>query len=41
VASDDPTVLVQLDRLSSDLRAGCVVPVDVSGITYDTLSQDG
>jgi hypothetical protein len=41
VASDDPTVLVQLDRLSRDLDAGCVVPVDVSGITYDTLSDGG
>jgi alpha-1,2-mannosyltransferase len=41
VASDDPTVLVQMDRLSSDLRTGCVVPVDVSGITYDTLNQVG
>jgi hypothetical protein len=41
VASDDPTVLVQMDRLSSDLRTGCVVPVDVSGITYDSLSATG
>jgi hypothetical protein len=39
VASDDPTVLVEINRLSSDLRAGCQLPVDVTGITYDRLSQ--
>jgi hypothetical protein len=26
-----------MNRLSSDLRAGCTVPVDVTGITYDAL----
>jgi hypothetical protein len=36
--SDDPNALIQMNRLTSDLRAECVVPVDVSGITYDRLS---
>jgi hypothetical protein len=37
IAADDPTALIDLNRLSHDLRAGCRVPVDVTGITYDTL----
>jgi hypothetical protein len=40
VAADDPQALIQMNRLSSDLRAGCVVPVDVTGITYDRLHGD-
>jgi hypothetical protein len=39
VASDDPDVLIQMNRLSADLRRGCQVPVDVSGITYDALCR--
>ena len=35
--SDDPQSLIDMNRLSSDLRAGCPLPVDVSGITYDRL----
>jgi alpha-1,2-mannosyltransferase len=35
VAADDPETLIQMNRLSSDLRAACEVPVDVTGITYD------
>jgi hypothetical protein len=36
-ASDDPLILIDMNRLSSDFRARCPVPVDVSGITYDRL----
>ncbi|HTW20165.1 MAG TPA: hypothetical protein VME70_08150, partial [Mycobacteriales bacterium] len=39
VAADDPTALIEMDRLSSDLRAGCRVPVDVTGINYDRLHR--
>lgn len=35
VAADDPTTLVLLDVLSEDLRHGCRVWVDVTGLTYD------
>jgi alpha-1,2-mannosyltransferase len=41
VASNDPQTLIQMDRLSSDLRSGCPVPVDVSGITFDRLDLTG
>ena len=41
VTSDDPTALIEMDRLSSDLRQGCTLPVDVSGITYDSLHRTG
>jgi hypothetical protein len=39
ITSDDPGALIQLNRLSSDLRSGCRLPVDVTGITYDTLHR--
>lgn len=35
VASDSPAALAVLDVLTPDLRAGCAVPVDVTGVTYD------
>ena len=41
VASDSVEILILLNRLSSDLSAGCRVPVDVSGITYDRLRRIG
>ncbi len=37
ITADDPTALIDMNRLSSDLGHGCRVPVDVSGITYDSL----
>lgn len=39
VAADDPTLLVLMNRLSPDFRAGCPVAVDVSGIAYDSLHR--
>jgi hypothetical protein len=36
--ADTPEALIDMNRLSSDLRAGCPLPVDVTGITYDRLS---
>jgi hypothetical protein len=39
VTSDDPQILVQMNRLSSDLRSGCRVAIDVTGITYDSLHR--
>jgi hypothetical protein len=41
VMADDPTGLIEMNRLTTDLRSGCVVPVDVSGITYDRLRMVG
>jgi hypothetical protein len=41
VMSDEPTVLVEMNRLSSDLREDCTLPVDVTGITYDSLHRTG
>lgn len=38
VVSNDPTALIELDVLSSDLRRGCHVWVDVTGLTYDRAS---
>ncbi len=35
LSADDPIALIDLDRLSSDLRAGCRLPVDVTGVSYD------
>jgi alpha-1,2-mannosyltransferase len=34
ITADDPTTLILVDRLSSDLRAGCDVAVDVTGASY-------
>jgi hypothetical protein len=39
VTADDPQALIDMNRLTTDLRAGCTVPVDVSGITYDRLAE--
>jgi alpha-1,2-mannosyltransferase len=39
VAADDPQALIQMNRLSRDLGSGCEVPVDVTGITYDSLHR--
>jgi hypothetical protein len=39
IASDDPQILIQMNRLSRDVRAGCPLPVDVTGITYDALCE--
>ncbi|HET6910602.1 MAG TPA: hypothetical protein VFH54_14805 [Mycobacteriales bacterium] len=35
VASDNPELLILMNKLSGDLSAGCQVGVDVSGVTYD------
>jgi hypothetical protein len=40
VRADDPSALIQLDVLSRNLRRGCTVPVDFSGITYDRLARE-
>ncbi|WGL54259.1 glycosyltransferase 87 family protein [Nocardioides sp. BP30] len=34
ITADDPTTLVLANRLSSDLRHGCAVAVDVTGASY-------
>ena len=39
ITADDPQALIQMNRLSRDLRHGCRVLVDVTGITYDTLRR--
>lgn len=39
VTSDFPEALIQMNRLSRDLRSGCRVEIDVSGISYDTLRR--
>jgi alpha-1,2-mannosyltransferase len=39
VVSDDPTVLALLDVLSRDLRRGCPLLVDVTGLTYDAYAM--
>jgi hypothetical protein len=39
VTADDPQALIQMNRLSTDLRSGCRVAIDVTGITYDTLHR--
>jgi alpha-1,2-mannosyltransferase len=44
IKSDDPGVLIQLDRLSSDMRGGCPLAVDVWGTERDqffTVRPDG
>ena len=40
VVSDDPTVLALLDVLSEDLRRGCPLLVDVTGLTYDRYARE-
>lgn len=39
VVSDDPTVLAVLNVLSRDLRRGCPLLVDVTGLTYDRYAM--
>jgi alpha-1,2-mannosyltransferase len=39
VTSDFPEALIQMNRLSSDLRSGCRVAIDVTGITYSSLRR--
>jgi hypothetical protein len=39
ITADDPQALIQMNRLSQDFREGCPVPVDVTGITYDSLRR--
>jgi alpha-1,2-mannosyltransferase len=41
VAADDPQALIEMNRLSRDLHEGCVVPVDITGITYAKLYVTG
>lgn len=35
IASDSPEPLIQMNRLTADLVAGCALPIDVSGYGYD------
>lgn len=39
ITSDDPAALIQMNRLSQDFRDNCRVPVDVSGVVYDSLRR--
>jgi hypothetical protein len=39
VASDDPTALIEMNRLSRDLAAGCRVEIDVSGAIYQRFRE--
>jgi hypothetical protein len=39
VRADDPGALIQLDVLSRNLRRGCTVHADFTGITYDRLAR--
>ena len=41
VAADDPQALIQINRLSSDLRAGCPLQPDVRGTSYASLFRTG
>jgi alpha-1,2-mannosyltransferase len=41
VRADDPGALIEMNRLSRDLRARCRVAIDVTGITYDSLERVG
>jgi hypothetical protein len=41
VAADSDELLIEMNKLSSDLAARCRVLVDVSGITYDSLHRVG
>ncbi len=41
VATETPSMLAVTDSLTSGLDAGCPVPVDVSGVVYDTMRQMG
>jgi alpha-1,2-mannosyltransferase len=39
VVADDNTALIELDVLSRDLRAGCRLQPDVTGVVYDLISR--
>jgi alpha-1,2-mannosyltransferase len=39
VRADDPGALIQLDVLSRNIRRGCLVHADFTGITYDRLGR--
>jgi hypothetical protein len=39
VRADDPGALIQLNVLTRDLRRGCTVHVDFTGLTYDRLAR--
>jgi alpha-1,2-mannosyltransferase len=39
VTADDPTALIEMNRLSRDFRSGCPVAIDVTGTTYDSLRR--
>lgn len=39
VVSDDPSPLIELNLLSSDLRRSCEVWVDATGLTYDRAAR--
>lgn len=41
ITADDPTTLILANRLSSDLRAGCDVAVDVTGASYGVRAGRG
>jgi alpha-1,2-mannosyltransferase len=41
VVADDPTALILMGVLSSDLARGCPQPVDFTGLTYDVASERG
>lgn len=41
LVSDDPSALIQMNRLSHELLSNCHVDIDVTGITYDRLHEIG
>jgi len=41
VTADDPQALIQMNRLSRDLGAGCPIAIDVRGIAFDSLYRAG
>lgn len=41
IGSDDPAAVIQMNRLTSDFRDGCDVPVDVTGASYGAKVQRG
>lgn len=41
IMSDDPTILIEMNAVTSDLRRGCAFWPDVSGYTYDVDAVPG
>ncbi|HET9444398.1 MAG TPA: hypothetical protein VFO65_13795 [Acidimicrobiales bacterium] len=41
IATDDPQILIQMDRLSRSFELGCPMPVDVTGTTFHSLRHLG